>query len=147
MPVHKQVLIFSDGGSRGNPGPAASAFMVLSENREVLVKNARYIGLRTNNQAEYEALIAALEFSAGIEVEEAVCHLDSELVAKQLAGAYTVKNAELKKLCRRAQELARGFKRISYVNVPRTHPNIQTVDALLNEVLDKESRQSPAKKT
>jgi ribonuclease HI len=121
--------------------------MVLSENREVLVKNARYIGLRTNNQAEYEALIAALEFSAGIEVEEAVCHLDSELVAKQLAGAYTVKNAELKKLWRRAQELARGFKRISYVNVPRTHSNIQTVDALLNEVLDKESRQSPAKKT
>jgi ribonuclease HI len=145
--VHKQLLIFSDGGSRGNPGPAASAFIVLSEKREMLMKNARYIGLRTNNQAEYEALILALEFAVEIEAEEVICHLDSELVAKQLTGEYTIKNAELKKSWRRVQELTKKFKKISYVNVPRTHLKIQTVDALVNEVLDKEIRQDATKKT
>ena len=139
MPVHKQVLIFSDGGSRGNPGPAASAFMILSENCDLLVRNARYLGLRTNNQAEYEALISALEAASKIGAKEAICHLDSELVAKQLAGVYAVKNSELKKLWRKVNELTRGFEKISYVNVPRTHPNIETVDALVNDALDKQS--------
>jgi ribonuclease HI len=146
IPVHKQVLIFSDGGSRGNPGPAASAFVILSKNCDLLVRNARYLGLRTNNQAEYEALISALEAASEIGAEEAICHLDSELVAKQLVGVYTVKNSELKKLWRKVQEMARSFKKISYINVPRTHPNIQTVDALVNETLDKLSKQSLAGK-
>ena len=146
IPVHKQVLIFSDGGSRGNPGPAASAFLILSENCDLLVRNARYLGLRTNNQAEYEALISALEAASKIGAKEVICHLDSELVAKQLAGIYTVKNSELKKLWRKVQEIARSFKKISYINVPRTHLNIQAVDALVNETLDNVSRQSLAGK-
>lgn len=139
MPIYKQVLIFSDGGSRGNPGPAASAFMILSENCDVLVRNACYLGLRTNNQAEYEALISALEDASKIGAKEAICHLDSELVVKQLVGVYTVKNSELKKLWRKVRELARGFMKISYVYVPRTHPNIEKVDALVNDALDKQS--------
>jgi len=147
MPVHKQAWIFSDGGSRGNPGPAASAFMILSENCDLVVRNACYLGMRTNNHAEYEALISALEAASKIGAKEAICHLDSELVAKQLTGAYTVKNLELKRLWRKVQELARGFKKISYINVPRTHPNIETVDALVNETLDKVHRQSLAGKT
>jgi len=145
--VHNQVLIFSDGGSRGNPGPAASAFMILSENCDFLVRKARFLGLRTNNQAEYEALISALEAASKIGAKEAICHLDSELVAKQLAGIYTVKNSELKKLWRKVQEMARIFEKISYVNVPRTHPNIQAVDALVNETLDKAIRQKFSRKT
>ena len=146
IPVHKQVLIFSDGGSRGNPGPGASAFVILSKNCDLLARNARYLGLRTNNQAEYEALISALEAASKIGAKEAICHLDSELVAKQLAGIYTVKNSELKKLWRKVQEMARIFEKISYVNVPRTHPNIQAVDALVNETLDKASRQKFSQK-
>jgi ribonuclease HI len=147
IPVHKQVLIFSDGGSRGNPGPAASAFMILSKNCDLLVRNALYLGLRTNNQAEYEALISALEAASKIGAKEAICHLDSELVAKQLAGIYTVKNSELKKLWSKVQELARIFEKISYINVPRTHPNIQAADALVNETLDKAIRQKFSRKT
>ena len=147
IPVHKQVLIFSDGGCRGNPGPAASAFMILSKNCDLLVRNALYLGLRTNNQAEYEGLISALEAASKIGAKEAICHLDSELVAKQLAGIYTVKNSELKKLWSKVQELARIFEKISYINVPRTHPNIQAADALVNETLDKAIRQKFSRKT
>ena len=111
------------------------------------MKNARYIGLRTNNQAEYEALIAALEFSTKIKAEEAICHLDSELVTKQLTGQYKVRNSELKKLWRKARSLADGFKKIKYLNVPRTHPEIQAADALVNEILDKHSEQKTTKRT
>lgn len=134
----KRLTLFSDGGARGNPGPAAAAFMILSENREVIKTEAFYIGSRTNNQAEYEALIAALEFAAVVGAEEVVCHLDSELVTRQLTGEYKVKNAELRQLWRKVQELKTRFSKVSFVNVPRANPQIQTVDALVNDVLDKE---------
>jgi ribonuclease HI len=136
--IHKQLMIFSDGGARGNPGPAAAAFMILSENSQVLKSDASYIGLRTNNQAEYEALIAALKSAATVGAEEVVCHLDSELVTRQLTGEYRVKNAELRKLWNTVQELRRRFAKVSFVSVPRSNPQIQRADALVNEVLDKE---------
>jgi ribonuclease HI len=94
------------------------------------------VGERTNNQAEYEALIAALEFAAKLGAEEVACYLDSELVAKHLKGEYKVKNAKLKLLWDRAQELARRFRRISFACVPRTNTYIQEVDRLVNEALD-----------
>jgi len=112
--------------------------MILSENCNLLVRKAHFLGLRTNNQAEYEALISALEAASKIGAKEAICHLDSELVAKQLTGVYTVKNSELKKLWRKVQDVARIFEKTSYINVPRTHPNIKAVDALVNETLDKQ---------
>jgi len=139
--IHKRLMVFSDGGARGNPGPAAAAFIVLSENGQVLTTNSRYLGLRTNNQAEYEALIAALQFAATINAEEIVCHLDSELVTRQLTGEYTVKNSELRKLWKKVQELNRCFKKVSFISVPRTNVQIQKADALVNEALDEEFRQ------
>jgi ribonuclease HI len=102
------------------------------------MSNGRYIGSRTNNQAEYEAVIAALESSVSLHAEEIVCHLDSELVAKQLTGEYTVKNSELKKLWRKVIELNRHFKKVSFIRVPRTNRQIQRADALVNEALDRE---------
>jgi len=138
-------MIFSDGGARGNPGPAAAAFIVLSENGQVLAANSRYLGLRTNNQAEYEALIAALQFAATVNAEEVTCHLDSELVAKQLTGEYTVKNSELRKLWRKIQELNRCFKNVRFVSVPRTNVQIQKADTLVNAVLDEFSQHSGEK--
>jgi ribonuclease HI len=135
--IHKRLMVFSDGGARGNPGPAAAAFIVLSENGQVLTTNSRYLGLRTNNQAEYEALIAALQFAATVNAEEVICHLDSELVAKQLTGEYTVKNLELRKLWGEVQELNRCFKNVRFISVPRTNVQIQKADALVNEALDK----------
>jgi ribonuclease HI len=134
-------MVFSDGGARGNPGPAAAAFIVLSENGQVLTTNSRYLGLRTNNQAEYEALIAALESAVALHAEEIICHLDSELVVKQVTREYSVKNSELRKLWRKVQELSRRFKKVSFISVRRTNIQIQKADALVNEALDKEFSQ------
>jgi ribonuclease HI len=138
-------MIFSDGGARGNPGPAAAAFIVLSENGQVLAANSRYIGLRTNNQAEYEALIAALQFAATVNAEEVICHLDSELVVKQLNGEYSVKNSELKKLWSKVQELSKRFNKASFISIPRTNIQIQKADALVNKALDEFSQYSGGK--
>jgi len=131
-------LIFSDGGARGNPGPAAIAFLILSETGEVLTTNSWFIGSHTNNQAEYKALIAALESALDLSAEEATCHLDSELVTKQITGEYRVKNSELRKMWNKVQKLKRRFKKISFAHVPRTNVHIQKVDALVNETLDQE---------
>ena len=136
--MHKRLMVFSDGGARGNPGPAAAAFIILSENGQVLATNSRYLGSRTNNQAEYEALIAALQFAATVNAEEVICQLDSELVAKQLTGEYRVKNSELKKLWRKVQELNSCFKKVSFISVPRTNIQVKKADALVNEALDEE---------
>jgi ribonuclease HI len=134
----KQLRTFSDGGARGNPGPAAVAFVILSDKGQVLVTKSRYVGFRTNNQAEYEALIMALRSAAELNAEEVICHLDSELVAKQATGEYSVKNAELRKLWNKVQELSKRFKKVSFVSVPRTNIQIQKADALVNKALDEE---------
>lgn len=112
--------------------------MILSEAGEVLTTNSWFIGSHTNNQAEYEALIAALESALDLSAEEVTCHLDSELVTKQVTGEYRVKNSELRKMWNKVQKLKRRFKKISFANVPRTNIHIQKVDALVNETLDKE---------
>ena len=131
-------MIFSDGGARGNPGPAAIGFVVLSDKGQVLMAKSRYLGSRTNNQAEYEALIAALESAVALHAEEVICHLDSELVVKQVTGEYSVKHSELRKFWRKVQELNKCFKKASFISVPRTNVQIQKADALVNEALDEE---------
>jgi ribonuclease HI len=137
--MFKRILLYSDGGARGNPGPAAIAYLALTEKGETVKSDSHFIGIHTNNQAEYNALIAALEFAIALKAEEVVCHLDSELVAKQLTGEYSVKNFELQKLWRRAKQLTICFKKISFVNVPRTDPQIQKADAFVNKTLDEET--------
>jgi ribonuclease HI len=137
--MYHRLLLYSDGGARGNPGPAATAYLALTEKGETVKAGSYFIGEHTNNQAEYNALISALEFAVANNVEEVICHLDSELVAKQLKGEYRVKNFELQKLYRRAQELKRCFKKITFVNVPRTNVYIQRADALVNKTLDEQS--------
>jgi ribonuclease HI len=133
-------MVFSDGGARGNPGPAAIACLITAENGQVLMAKARYISSHTNNQAEYEALIMALESAVALGAEEVVCHLDSELVTKQLTGKYAVKNSELKKLLSKVQAVKKQFKKVSFINVPRTNSQIQKADKLVNETLDKEAK-------
>jgi len=143
--IPKKLMIFSDGGARGNPGPAAIGFLILSENGQVLMTNSRYLGSRTNNQAEYEALTAALESAAALHAEEVICHLDSELVVKQVTGEYTVKNSELRKLWKKVQELNKHFKKARFISVPRTNIQIQRADSLVNEALDEFSQRSGGK--
>ncbi len=137
-----RLKIYSDGGARGNPGPAAAAFLIISENGQILASNAFFLGDRTNNQAEYEALIAALEAAVAVGGQEIICHLDSQLVGKQMSGEFRVKNVELHKLWIKARHLMRGFKLVSFVNVPRTNAFIKKVDRMLNLKLDEASKSS-----
>lgn len=111
----------------------------MTETGQVIKADSRFIGEATNNQAEYNALIAALEFAKSIQTQEVICHLDSELVGKQLKGEYAVKNLELKRLWSKAIELKGGFEKTSFVNVPRTNLRIQMADALVNKILDQQT--------
>jgi ribonuclease HI len=134
--LHKKITIYSDGGSRGNPGPAAAAYLLLSESGNIIKAQSHYLGRRTNNQAEYEALIAALEAAAQLGAQEVTCYSDSELVCKHFTGEYQVKNLELLKLWKKTQELKRKFKQVTVYNVLRTNLHIQEADKLVNLQLD-----------
>jgi ribonuclease HI len=135
----KRLNVYSDGGSRGNPGLAAAAYLILTATGTVAKSDSRFLGKRTNNQAEYEALNAALEVAAALGGDEVVCHLDSELVCRQLTGEYKVKNIDLQALWRRTQELKRHFQVVRFVNVPREDRWIREADRLVNERLDRSS--------
>ncbi len=143
--MNKRILLYSDGGARGNPGPAASAFIATSPSGETLKADAQFVGKRTNNQAEYEALLMALRYAVEQKAEEVTCYLDSELVTKQLNGQYQVKNAELQILNRQAKTLLANFKKASLISVPREHPQISRADALVNQTLDRQAT-APTKK-
>ncbi|MCW4005622.1 MAG: ribonuclease HI family protein [Candidatus Bathyarchaeota archaeon] len=134
-----QLKSYSDGGARGNPGPAAMAYLLLDEKGAVVKSEARFLGRRTNNQAEYEGVIAALRSAASLGAQELVCVLDSQLVCRQLTGEYRVKNAELFELWKVVRELQRGFRAVRFMQVPRTNRFIQQADHMLNKCLDQEA--------
>jgi len=130
-----KMSIYSDGASRGNPGPSAIAFIALTEDGKMLKRFSKYVGTKTNNQAEYEALIAALEFACE-KAGQIVCHMDSELVVKQMNREYRVRDAKIKSLWMKADELIQHFSKVTFVHVPRTDTQIQAVDELANQILD-----------
>ena len=124
----------TDGGSRGNPGPAAYGYVLESEDGHVLDARGEAIGTATNNVAEYCGLIAGLESALQRGVEELEVVSDSELLVKQMRGEYKVKNETLKALQREAAELASGLHRVTYTAVRRAHNEL--ADRLVNEALD-----------
>lgn len=126
----------SDGGARGNPGPGAVAAIVRKQG-SILTKSSKFIGENiTNNVAEYEGLILALELASNVTKNELTCFLDSELVVKQLLGEYKVKNERILPLFLKVQKLQENFKKIKYVHVPRTDKFQKIVDEILNDELD-----------
>ena len=124
----------TDGGARGNPGPAAYGYVLEGEDGAVLAAHGKTIGVATNNVAEYRALIAGLEKAAELGVDEVDVVSDSELLVKQMTGEYRVKNAALRELSLRAAELARQLRRVTYTAVRREHNEL--ADRLVNEALD-----------
>ena len=126
-----------DGGSRGNPGPAGIGVVVSAADGTPLVTLGRFIGRATNNVAEYSALVAGLEKAAELGVRELEVVSDSELLVKQMQGAYRVKNDALKELWEDATDLERRFGRVRYTAVRRAHNEL--ADRLVNEALDAES--------
>jgi len=127
--------LFTDGGSRGNPGPAAYAFVLEAEDGTVLDARGEAIGVATNNVAEYSALVAGLERAVAAGVSELEVISDSELLVKQMRGEYRVKNRALQTLFLEASGLARELHRVRYTAVPREQNEL--ADGLVNEALDR----------
>ena len=126
--------LFTDGGARGNPGPAAFAYVLEAEDGTVLASHGEAIGVATNNVAEYRALIAGLEAALAAGVDELEVVSDSELVVKQMRGEYKVKNAALRELSLEAARRAAAVGRVTYTAVRREHNEL--ADRLVNEALD-----------
>jgi ribonuclease HI len=124
----------TDGGSRGNPGPAAYGYVLETDDGTVLDARGETIGVATNNVAEYRALLAGLQAALDRGVDELEVVSDSELLVKQMRGEYKVKNDALRELVDDAHALARRLARISYTAVRREHNEL--ADRLVNEALD-----------
>jgi ribonuclease HI len=124
----------TDGGARGNPGPAAYGYVLETEDGTVLAAQGETIGVATNNVAEYSALIAGLEKALELGVGEVEVVSDSELMVKQMRGEYRVKNEVLRGLFLEASRLARQVGNVSYTAVRREHNKL--ADQLVNDALD-----------
>ena len=124
----------TDGGARGNPGPAAAAYVLEAEDGTVLAAHGEAIGVATNNVAEYRALVAGLRKAVELGVDELEVVSDSELLVKQMNGEYRVKNAALVELSLEATQLARQLANVRYTAVRREHNEL--ADRLVNEALD-----------
>jgi ribonuclease HI len=126
--------LFTDGGSRGNPGPAAYGFVLESEDGHVLATRGETIGVATNNVAEYRGLIAGLETAVARAVGELEVISDSELLVNQMRGDYKVKNEALRELHAEATALADRLGKVRYTAVRREHNEL--ADGLVNDALD-----------
>ena len=129
-----KALLWTDGGSRGNPGPAAYAYVLETEDGTVLDARGEAIGRATNNVAEYSALVAGLRRAVELGVTEVELRSDSELMVKQMRGEYRVKNKDLQGLFLDASRAARELGRVTYTHVRREHNEL--ADRLVNEALD-----------
>jgi ribonuclease HI len=125
----------TDGGARGNPGPAAYAYVLEAEDGTVLEARGEPIGVATNNVAEYRALVEGLRRAVEAGVDELTVVSDSELIVKQMRGEYRVKNEALRALSAEAAALARRIARVEYTAVRREHNEL--ADRLVNEALDR----------
>jgi ribonuclease HI len=112
-----RISVYADGACWGNPGPAAIGAVLKDQDKRILVEISKYIGIGTNNQAEYKAVIAGLNACKDLQAREIVLHIDSELVIRQLAGKYRVKNPVLKPLYTELAHLTKSFLRFDIVQI------------------------------
>ena len=131
-----RINVYSDGGARGNPGPAAYA-IVVCDGKTILFEESQYIGIETNNVAEYRGLIAGLGKAIDMNADDVEFTMDSELVIKQMRGEYKVRAANLIELHHDARSLASALKKIRFVHVKRSNTMITRADSLLNQELDR----------
>lgn len=133
-----ELHIFTDGGSRGNPGPSASGYVILTPDGQVVEEGGEYLGITTNNQAEYQAVKLALESANKYNVKKIKFFIDSLLVVNQMNGVYKIKNRDLWPVHEAIKEEAKKFDSISFTHVYREKNKL--ADAKVNEILD--SRQT-----
>lgn len=132
----ERVKVYGDGGSRGNPGPSASGFVVLDMHDNVLVDKGLYLDITTNNQAEYTALRLALEEAKKLGAKEVDVYMDSLLVVNQMKGVFKIKNRDLWPIHDAIQQLVKEFRHVSFTHVPRELNKL--ADAAVNRALDEE---------
>jgi ribonuclease HI len=140
-PLHVKATLYADGGSRGNPGPAASGAVLFGADGEVLEEIGTFLGVTTNNVAEWTALLEGLKAALARGVDDLDVRMDSELVVKQLSGAYRVKHPGLIPLHAEAKSLLRRFARTDVRHVRRKEN--AAADAVVNQVLDAHRDTSP----
>ena len=133
-----EAKMYTDGGSRGNPGQSACAFVICKLDDTVVEKSGYYMGVATNNQAEYYGMIKGLERARDLGIDEVRLHSDSQLVVNQMNGFYKVKNQELAPLHQQLKDLANSFEKISFQYIPRAL-NAEA-DKEVNRILDAQER-------
>jgi mutator protein MutT len=132
------VIVYSDGGSRGNPGPSASGFVIMNQFEHVLHEGGMYLGITTNNQAEYHGVRLGLEKALEMNMKIVECRIDSMLVVNQLNGVYTIKNRELWPIHERIKELVTHFEKVTFTHVKREFN--QLADGMVNKILNAHAR-------
>ncbi|WP_019177584.1 ribonuclease HI family protein [Methanomassiliicoccus luminyensis] len=138
-----KLIIYTDGGARGNPGPSAFAVVVTDESGKVIKEFARYAGKITNNEAEYNGAIAGLNEAKVLGADEVEMVMDSELVVKHVNGQYACKASNLRPKLEEVRRLMAGFRKATFRHVPRENKMVSRADALLNQELDVMSSLTP----
>lgn len=133
----KTLTLYSDGGARGNPGPAGIGVVIMANNR-IVAQVKEYIGVTTNNIAEYHAVFAGLKKAKELGATEVVCRLDSELVVNQLDQKYRVKNVDLGPWFVKIWNLRQDFKKVTFAYIPREQNKM--ADRLVNQAIDQETK-------
>ena len=131
-----KLKVYTDGGSRGNPGPAAYAVVITDESGKVVKEYGRYLGRMTNNEAEYNGAISALKEALALGADEIEVFSDSEVMVRQVNGVYRCKAANLQPFLDEVRALRSRFKQATFKNVPREHPMVSRADFLLNQEQD-----------
>lgn len=134
LPKLKEAKMYADGGSRGNPGPSASGFAIMNMDGQIVVKKGVYLGVTTNNQAEYQALRLGLKEAQSMGIREVHVFMDSLLVINQMLGIFKVKNRDLWPIHESIKEMIPTFHHVSFTHVPRELNKI--ADSAVNEALD-----------
>lgn len=134
--TYPKIKLYSDGGSRGNPGPSASGYVLMDENDVVILKSGVYLGITTNNQAEYQSLKFGLEEARKLGAREVDVFMDSLLVINQMKGIFKVKNRDLWPIYEAIKEMTKSFKKVTFTHVPRELNKL--ADAEVNDTLDTE---------
>lgn len=136
--LSNKVILYSDGGSRGNPGPSAAGFVIVGAEGEVLHEGGKYLGITTNNLAEYHGLLLAMEAAAEKGYKRIECRIDSMLVVNQMKGIYKIKNRELWPVHERIRMLMQRFDIVHFTHVGRSYN--QLADGVVNKILDEQKR-------
>ncbi len=141
MNRNSKAIIYTDGGARGNPGPAGVGYVIFDEKKNIVYSEGIYIGEATNNQAEYLAVSHALAKATDFGFNELKFFLDSELVVNQLSQKFKIKNPELAKLFVKIWNQSQVFKNIEYTHIPREKNKL--ADSLVNQAIDLALKQKP----